>query len=261
MTGRKMNSFLCAILVAWGWFPVVAEGFVLVKPNAKPAPFGESTIQLALFRSKRKDGSIPDPVVDIESHVDWMELLEDDERVIAVNFHASWCKFCRKFRMKWDRKVVRPMSDRVDQTTGKVIQTGRGVQFAAVEYSANKKLCQSLQIGALPTVQFYWKGKMLASLPCGPREISSLPPKLMWYLEARQGELEQIIAVRSARKQGPDESRNIVPVEIQDDEDDDGGPSVASEETQQEEIEPKLYLRKRDRLKKKLVRGDNTAQT
>lgn len=202
----------------------------------------ESLIKLGLFGSKqrRKSGIIV-PITEVESHIDWAELLEgDDRRITAVNFHASWCKFCQKFKSKWYGKCVRRFGDRIDDASGELLETG-SVRFASVEYGANQKLCRSLRIKELPTVQFYSKGQLLSSFPCGPKGFATVQAAMKHYLEATQEELDREAAAWETKNTLSIDARNP-----------DAGMHTNKEA--HDEAEPALFLRKRDRLKKKLGR-------
>ena len=201
----------------------------------------------------------------IESHADWMELLwqdddvddDDDEeedgsdtpkqhpkRITAVSFHASWCRYCLKFQRKWNHQMVR----------SPLFQTNpsRLLQFASVEYGANRKLCQSLHIQQLPTVQFYYGEDLLTSFPCPPKQFQQLPRTLVTYLEMSHEQLEQVTQAYQDQAQAArssssnDTQKSTLPVEITED---------GTELTAALQEEPELFSRKRDRLRKKLPRS------
>jgi thioredoxin-like negative regulator of GroEL len=67
------------------------------------------------------------------------------------------------------------------------------VRFASVDYGTNRKLCQSLNIQQLPTVQFYYGEESLTSFPCPPKEFKQLPRMLMKYLDRDHAQLEQVV--------------------------------------------------------------------
>lgn len=206
-----------------------------------------SVTALSMFHSQTKGSS---HVLNIESYVDWLELHDDEEfdqkKITAVTFHASWCKFCQKFKLKWNRKMVRPYQD--------------AVNFASAEFGANKKLCQSLSINKLPTVQFYHNGKLLSSFPCGPKGFSTVQKTMTKYLEMDSSELAretQRWEEQESKNPIPRTSGTAIPVAMEEkssgqDEENDNGRRT---------YEPDLYLRKRDRLKKKLSRRKNKQET
>ena len=164
-------------------------------------------VLLNLFRSRRhRHSDSLNRIVEIESHIDWMELLEEDSdyerndddddptttKLVAVTFTAPWCRYCPKFIHRWNRKLVHryykneakrikreekvkkkgdsgleeeeedcSMKDTKETKKIRVVPT-----FASVELNAStKKLCLSLNIQQLPTVQFYWKGELINSFP------------------------------------------------------------------------------------------------
>jgi thiol-disulfide isomerase/thioredoxin len=227
---------------------VSVDSFVVPTRDLHFIRFGSSSSTvLHLFRSKTVDSN----VTVIESYVDWLELHEDFDEdedltpssrkmITAVSFHASWCKFCQKFKLKWNRKLVRPLKDTVN--------------FASVDFGANKKLCQSLNINQLPTVQFYFKGKLLSSFPCGPKGFSTLQNTMTKYLEMDSRELEQQALLYEGQASNISGSGNVVPVAIEDD----SSTQNDNDDHDDNNFEPGLYLRKRDRLKKKLIRSKGT---
>jgi thioredoxin-like negative regulator of GroEL len=189
---------------------------------------------LAIFR--HKSAGKPDNV-QIESHADWMELHEDfntelpgkQKMIIAVTFHASWCKFCKKFNLKWNRKLVRPLKDTV--------------KFASVEFGINQKLCKSLNVKQLPTVQFYCDGELLSSFPCVPKGFSKIQKTLQTYLEMDSAALKQQSKIWAAcAKAKCETARQITaPATINNDKVDDGNKSIDTET---------LHLRRRKRVKR-----------
>uniref|UniRef100_A0A7S4V5T1 Thioredoxin domain-containing protein n=1 Tax=Ditylum brightwellii TaxID=49249 RepID=A0A7S4V5T1_9STRA len=245
-----MKSSRCcwslSLLLVAAYLPSAAQSFLVRKSHyATIAVFPSSTTSptsLDLFRSKSASQIENPNVIEIESHVDWMEMLHDenDADITAVTFHASWCKFCQKFKLKWNRKIVRPFSTEV--------------KFASVEFGANKKLCQSLNIKQLPTVQFYTRnGNLVSSFPCGPKSFGVVQKTMNRYLEMDLEQLEREAALWEARVQhsssGGGENTDI-PIALEEAE----GESSDVDAPDDEEEEPELYLRKRDRFKKKLSR-------
>ena len=150
------------------------------------------------------DGVIHNGLIDHGNHTvttaNTVTNVTPNTQIIAVTFTASWCKYCQSFKRKWQRKIVQPTYKQQQQqgatttkpgktmkktiksptratstaTIGGVRQNAKGtaqVQFASVDYGTNRKLCQSLKIHALPTIQFYngENGDLLTSFPCGPK--------------------------------------------------------------------------------------------
>ena len=252
-SGLFLVFLLEVALPQWMMHPVSVESFapVALKPNNyhSETEVRNTIVSLGLLRSKKKDKAVPAPIIEIESQIDWLELLDEYDGIIAVYFHASWCKFCQKFKLTWNRKLARPLGDWVNETNGEVVKSGSGVRFVSVEYGTNKKLCQSLKIKELPTVQFYSKGRLLTSFSCGPKGFSSVQRAMDHYLEAGEEELDQEATMWEVKERSTDEqNETILPMEINEE-----GPNALSKEIE-EETEPTLYLRKRDRLKNKISR-------
>lgn len=230
----------------------------------------------------------PPMVHEIESHADWLELLwfdddddddndqeemitNDDDKssssqkqqqqpipkkklpITAVTFHASWCRYCLKFLKKWNRKVVANP------------QLNQHLRFASVEYGANRKLCQSLKIQKLPTIQLYYGQDLFASFPCPPKEFKRVPALLSQYLTLHHDEMQ--LAVEAwTRNQQPAASNNAVlhkrssrnddqPIEITEQDDDSSNLINDDDDSAASSIsEPELFRRKRDRFLDKLKR-------
>eukprot|EP00980_Cylindrotheca_fusiformis_P007499 scaffold1559_cov114-Cylindrotheca_fusiformis.AAC.4 len=229
----------------------------------------------------------------IESYVDWLELFDYDndyddddnddndennnkKKITVVTFHASWCKYCQKFNRKWDRKMVRPYYN--NNNNKNVLLQDATIQFASVEFGRNQKLCQSLHIEKLPTVQFYYSCNgnnllLLSSMPCGPNGGFSTIQKIMSiYLKMNDDELqEEAHQWEQQQQQQQSEKRTaapVVPVAMEEKEENDISLSLSDpqdvtiiSDDENSYYEPDLYLRKRDRLRKKLSRrGGKTQQ-
>lgn len=206
---------------------------------------------LGLFRSK--SSGFPN-VLEVESHADWLELTEnldedDQQGITAVTFHASWCKYCQKFKLKWNRKVVRPLAGEV--------------KFASVEFGANKKLCQGMNVNKLPTVQFYSHGKLLSSFPCGPKGLPMVQNAMQRYMEMDSHELQQEAEkwAQYSETKMQEDSKSSTPSDIpeafaDDEEEDESKEALDNDEMKK----PELYIRKRDRLKTKLSRKRRKAE-
>ena len=114
---KSVNLVLSIIVTVCFFFAsTTVQSFVISSPQPTQPSLSPSLSQLGLFRSKQQSAA---GIQEIESHADWLELLHDSEEeedddeetptITAVTFHASWCKFCQKFKMKWYRKLVRPL--------------------------------------------------------------------------------------------------------------------------------------------------------
>jgi hypothetical protein len=64
----------------------------------------------------------------------------------------------------------------------------------------NSKLCKELNVQALPTIQFYYRGDLLTSFSCRPKELYQLEQAVDYYLEAslegkkRSIRLQQVVS-------------------------------------------------------------------
>ena len=189
---------------------------------------------LKLFRSRKErlnGGNNNKYVREIESHIDWMELLQGDEddfdaednttttRIVVVTITATWCRHCKKFTRRWNHKLVHAYYNKAKRKDTRKKKKGSGdvtgrdknkkdenendlgsvetrvvPVFASVACDgANKHLCRSLNIKQLPTVQFYWNGELINSFPCSAsRGIAMARDTLKQYLDMTSiHELEQ----------------------------------------------------------------------
>mmetsp|Transcript_19199 Transcript_19199/g.28758 ORF Transcript_19199/g.28758 Transcript_19199/m.28758 type:complete len:248 (-) Transcript_19199:1512-2255(-) len=116
-------------------------------------------------------------------------LAEYDERILVVEFYASWCKSCHKFGQKY-KQLARKYADKVDEN-GEIVEEGK-IRFAQVEYGANVHLCRSFGIKKLPYVQIYKAplGK-ITEFVCGPKYFDDrLVKPLEEYLVMTDDEIQ-----------------------------------------------------------------------
>jgi thiol-disulfide isomerase/thioredoxin len=116
-------------------------------------------------------------------------LAESDDRLVVVEYYASWCKSCHKFGLKY-KQLANKYADKVDKS-GEIIQEGK-VRFAQVEYGANVRLCKTMGIKKLPYVQMYKAplGK-ISEFVCGPKFFDErLKTRLEGYLNMSDEEIK-----------------------------------------------------------------------
>lgn len=133
-------------------------------------PTGKNNIFKREF-SPNSDERLHSNVVVIKKHEDFVDFLGADDRLCIVKFHASWCKSCQKFGVKY-RKLAIDEGDRIDSAGH--VSSGR-VRFAEVEYTQNARLCKSLKVNKLPTVHMYRGGSgKLADMTCKPSKFQDV---------------------------------------------------------------------------------------
>ncbi|CAB9502406.1 expressed unknown protein [Seminavis robusta] len=185
--GRK-RTMICVLLFALAFSASSVEAFAFPTHSLSTTRATNSHVWLSNAPDGASTHSATAPatkqtgMIEIESHADWMELLfesESESSITAVFFHATWCKFCQRFRLRWNRQL------RLCSTTPSK------ATFASVEYSANRKLCQSLQVEHFPTIQFYYQGDLLHSASCSPKGFSGVKQRLERYLDMDPAQLEQ----------------------------------------------------------------------
>ena len=153
--------------------------------HRRPSP-SKSLLELFRSRKERLNGGNNNKYVrEIESHIDWMELLQGDEddfdaednttttRIVVVTITATWCRHCKKFTRRWNHKLVHAYYNKAKRKDTRKKNKGSGDVTGSVETrvvpvfasvacdGANKHLCRSLNIEQLPTVQFYWNGELM----------------------------------------------------------------------------------------------------
>mmetsp|Transcript_12136 Transcript_12136/g.16948 ORF Transcript_12136/g.16948 Transcript_12136/m.16948 type:complete len:269 (-) Transcript_12136:276-1082(-) len=132
-------------------------------------------------------GLIP-KITTVNSLDEFLEFIQEDDRLCIIKFHASWCKSCQKFGVQF-RHIAMENGDKVNSDG--IVATKGNVRFAQVEFGANTILCKSLGIKKLPTVHFYKQphGK-LTGFPCGPKKFDLLVETLEEYKGMTDEELK-----------------------------------------------------------------------
>lgn len=104
-------------------------------------------------------------------------------------FHASWCKSCQKFGLKF-KGLAKHRGDWIGTGINydrQVVREG-DVRFASIEIGTNLGMCQHLKVKTLPFVHLYAEGEQLAGFPCGPARFYKLKEQLQYF----QDQLEQM---------------------------------------------------------------------
>lgn len=161
------------------------------------------------------DRSRPNIVV-IKTHEDYVNFLEEDDRLCVVKFYATWCKSCQRFGLKY-RHLARDEGDHIIGTEAEdsiaVTHTGE-VRFAEIEYASSAKLCKTLKVKKLPTVHMYRKGKgKLADMTCKPSLFHLVVDELHRLMEDPEAETSVVeVKLKGTLKKGPDvESSKLAP--------------------------------------------------
>ena len=173
-------------LLFLGMMPAIVQGFAspsVVPPRTSSSKRWASSTA-SIDKPSTSSGSGEEIV--IKSHADWMEFLfdlEEEEKappIKVVFFHASWCKFCQRLRLKWNRQR-------------RMCASSAGATFASVEYTANRKLVQSLDIEHFPTIQFYYQDELLHSAPCSPKSFPEVKQRLELFLGMDEEQMEEAV--------------------------------------------------------------------
>jgi len=143
----------------------------------------------------------------VASYDDFFKVLAEDERLTIIKFHATWCKSCQKFGLKF-RKLAYEYGDRIGEN-GKVLERGQ-VRFAEVEFAANADLCRSLGVKRLPYIHMYRGSEgLLNEFACGPKHFHLVCEALIDYLKDNS-KIRQIENIDGAMLAGEELGREIV---------------------------------------------------
>jgi len=86
-----------------------------------------------------------------------------DNKVVIIKFHASWCRACKAMAPKYQR----------------VAEDWPDLEFCEILFDNNKKLCKSLGIKILPYVEVIsGSAGKVEGFSCGPSKISRLQERL-----------------------------------------------------------------------------------
>jgi thioredoxin 1 len=133
-------------------------------------------------------------IVKIQTHQEYLNFLEEDDRLCVVKFYASWCKSCKRFGISY-RQLAFEAGDHIaggGNDEEEVLHSGK-VRFAEVEYSQNARLCKSLKIKKLPTVHYYKRGVgKLSELTCKPSQFQLVVDKMNHLLDDENSSADAI---------------------------------------------------------------------
>jgi len=105
----------------------------------------------------------------ITSGQEFLDFLEEDDRLCVIKFHANWCQICRNINRKYakfalnlgDRAIIDPASSPGARVPGQV-------RFADVEWSANVELCKALKVKKFPFIMIYERSEKIGAFSTGP---------------------------------------------------------------------------------------------
>ena len=143
-----------------------------------------------------EDRSRPNIVV-IRTHEDYVNFLEEDDRLCIIKYYATWCKSCQRFGAKY-RHLAFDEGDRIN-SEGQIYHTG-GVRFAEVEYAASAKLCKTLKVKKLPTVHMHRKGSgRIADICCKPSQFQIVVDEVQRLLEGAPAQSATDVSLETKR--------------------------------------------------------------
>ena len=149
-------------------------------------------------------------IIKIQTHQDYVNFLEEDDRICLVKFYASWCKSCKRFGVSF-RHLAFEEGDHLNPN-GDVVHSGK-VRFAEVEYSANAHLCKTLKVRKLPTVHYYKRGGgKLSELTCKPSQFQLVVDEMNLLLDGNAAAADEVEII--ATKEVDDGGEITVPSNI-----------------------------------------------
>ncbi|GMH67357.1 hypothetical protein TL16_g04658 [Triparma laevis f. inornata] len=122
---------------------------------------------MRLARKNAKPEAPKQEVITLKTQEEYLTFLETcatTNSLAVIKFHASWCKSCQSFSRKFTHlSTLSPSS----------------ISYASLEFSSNPKLCRSLGVTHLPSVQIY-KGKegKVESFSCSPKRFEKVKVKI-----------------------------------------------------------------------------------
>lgn len=124
--------------------------------------------KISIDETKKPKISSTPSIAKITTSKEFIEFLEEDDRICIIKFHATWCQICRSVRRKFakfaltfgDRAIINPVS------TESVLR-GR-VRFAEVEWSENVELCKALNVKKFPFIMMYERREKIGAFSTGP---------------------------------------------------------------------------------------------
>lgn len=135
---------------------------------------------------QQSSGSGP-KIFSIQQPQDLLDFVIEDERLSVIKVHASWCKTCQIFDLRY-RKLAIQYGDYSTKTTPTTTEGGvrRGkVRFAEMQYDnpANTEICELLNATKLPYLLLYkgTKGKV-DEFRCNPANFQRLVDTVNEYL-------------------------------------------------------------------------------
>jgi len=161
-----------------------------ISANLRLRPIHENTSVLLYSRASNidedDDRSRPN-IVKIQSHQDYINFLQEDDRLCLVKFYASWCKSCKRFGVSF-RHLAFDEGDHLNHN-GEVAHVGN-VRFAEVEYSQCAGLCKTLKVKKLPTVHYYKEGEgKLSELTCKPSQFQLVVDEMNRLLDENDSDV------------------------------------------------------------------------
>jgi len=138
-------------------------------------------------------------IVKIQTHQDYVNFLQEDDRLCLVKFYASWCKSCKRFGVSF-RHLAYEDGDHLNPKNGDVVHLGNA-RFAEVEYSANAQLCKTLKVRKLPTVHYYKRGEgKLSELTCKPSQFQVVVDEMNRLLDGNYNDVDDEVTITNKNR-------------------------------------------------------------
>lgn len=197
-SSQTVHAFVPLAKQSLSTIPLHLWGFG--QTNSEPTPPSEEELQdldKGLNTVVKKYAGVARPqITTVEEIKDFLEFLGEDDRLCVVKFHASWCKSCQKFGIRY-KKLALKEGDKIDRR-GTVLEKGR-VRFAEVEFTANADLCRTLGVHKLPYIHIYSGSKgRVADFACGPKNFPLVIEKMNKFLDKEMTHFDKTMEAGSA---------------------------------------------------------------
>lgn len=173
------TAVVTAALVAAG--TTTSHAFSVSAPSRVPSTTGTFSSALRVASTVppiTKDSSSidlakgDDGIIELSTPEDHAALLQDAaDEIVVLKVFAPWCRACKSVAPRFASISRDPKLKDFP------------IRFASLSISHNKDFVKSLGVLALPTVQFYVKGRRVDTFACGPSKFPIFKRKLNALLQ------------------------------------------------------------------------------
>lgn len=169
------SSLLLASASVWTFSIPPSHAFSVASPRRHLASLSiHPPVSLAVSTSSQPSSTSSAPELgsdglyhlqNKEQHAALMKSVGQD-KIVVLKVYAPWCRACKALEAKFLQIRHDPKYSNLP------------VIWADLTIQHNKEFIKQLGVLALPTVQFYVKGRLMDTFPCGPSKVPILKRKL-----------------------------------------------------------------------------------